>query len=136
VAEQSSFIQLDLLERDSELATVAGLITAIPGGRRLLAIEGLPGIGKTALIAEAKALAQAAGLQVLGARGSELERTFSYGVVRQLFEPFLVSLQAEERAELLEGAAALAAPVFDPAQFAADRAAGDSLLATLHVSTG
>jgi DNA-binding CsgD family transcriptional regulator len=129
--EQSLLLQLDLLERDAELAAVAELIGAIADGGRLLAIEGPPGIGKTALLAEAKALGQNAGLQVLGGRGSELERTFSYGVVRQLFEPFLVSLPADERAELVSGAAALAAPLFDPAGLAADPG-GDSSLATLH----
>ncbi len=70
-------------------------------------------------------------MQVLGGRGSELERSFSYGVVRQLFEPLLASLQAEERADLLAGSAALAAPLFDPAQVAAEPVA-DSSLATLH----
>ena len=124
-------VQLDLLERDAELTAVTGLIAASPGGGRLLAIEGPPGIGKTALMMEARALAQEAGMQVLGARGSELERSFSYGVVRQLFEPLLASLQAEERADLLAGSAALAAPLFDPAQVAAEPAA-DSSLATLH----
>jgi DNA-binding CsgD family transcriptional regulator len=129
--EQSLLAQLDLLERDAELAAVAGLIDAIGEGGRLLAIEGPPGIGKTALLAEARALAQEAGLQVLGARGSELERSFSYGVVRQLFEPLVASLSADERAELLEGAAALAAPLFDPVQVASEPAA-DSSLATMH----
>ena len=129
--EQSLLVQLDLLERDAELAAVGGLIDAIADGGRLLAIEGPPGIGKTALLAEARALAQEAGLQVLGARGSELERSFSYGVVRQLFEPLVASQSADERAELLEGAAALAAPLFDPAQVAVEPA-GDSSLATLH----
>jgi hypothetical protein len=129
--EQSLLVQLDLLERAAERAAVARLITAIPDGGRLLAIEGPPGIGKTALMAEARALAQEAGLQVLGARGSELERSFSYGVVRQLFEPLVASLPVDERAELLEGAAALAAPLFDPSQVAAE-AAVDSSLATLH----
>jgi DNA-binding CsgD family transcriptional regulator len=129
--EQSLLVQLDLLERDAELAAVASLITAIPDGGRLLAIEGPPGIGKTALIAEARALAHEAGLQVLGARGSELERSFSYGVVRQLFEPLFASLPADERAELFAGAAALAVPLFDPAQVAVEPAA-DSSLATLH----
>ena len=70
-------------------------------------------------------------MQVLGARGSELERSFSYGVVRQLFEPFLASLPAQERAELLAGAAGLAAPLFDPVELAAEPAA-DTSLATLH----
>jgi hypothetical protein len=51
--------------------------------------------------------------------------------VRQLVEALLASLQAEERADLLEGSATLAAPLFDPAQVAAEPAA-DSSLATLH----
>jgi hypothetical protein len=70
-------------------------------------------------------------MQVLGARGSELERAFAYGVVRQLFEPFLARLPAEERAELLADAAELAAPVFDPAQLGAESAA-ETPLPTLH----
>jgi predicted ATPase len=121
----------ELLERRSELAAIEAMIGAGPGAEGLLAVEGPPGIGKTALIAQAKTLAHGAGMQVLGARGSELERQFSYGVVRQLFEPFLASLSAEERADLLAGAAALAAPLFDPAQMASEPAA-DSSLATLH----
>jgi DNA-binding CsgD family transcriptional regulator len=129
--EQSPLAQLDLLEREAELATVVELIGGIGDGGRLLAIEGPPGIGKTALLAEAKGLGQEAGLQVLSARGSELERSFSYGLVRQLFEPLLVSVPAEERAELLAGAAALAAPLFEPAGLAGDPD-GDSSLATLH----
>jgi DNA-binding CsgD family transcriptional regulator len=124
-------IQLDLLERDTEVATVANLIAAAPAGGRVLAIEGPPGIGKTALMAEAKALGQEAGMQVLGARGSELERSFSYGVVRQLFEPFLASVGAEERADVLSGAATLAEPLFDPELLVAETGT-DSSLATLH----
>jgi DNA-binding CsgD family transcriptional regulator/tetratricopeptide (TPR) repeat protein len=119
-----------LLEREGELAALAELVEAAPRGGRLLAIEGAPGIGKSALIAEAKALGGAAGMRVLGGRGSELERSFSFGVVRQLFEPLLASAPGEERAELLDGAAALAAPLFDPAQLA--EPAGDSSLAALH----
>lgn len=129
--EQSPLGQLELLERDAELATVVDLIGGIGDGGQLLAIEGPPGIGKTALLAEAKGLGQEAGLQVLSARGSELERSYSYGVVRQLFEPLLVSVPAEERAELLAGAAELAAPLFEPAAVAGEPAP-DSALATLH----
>ena len=120
-----------LLERDAELAALEALSDATQAGGHLLALEGPPGIGKTALIAQAKSSGQAAGMQVLGARGSELEHTFSYGVVRQLFEPFLASLPEQERAELLGDAAGLAAPLFDPAELAASPAA-DSSLATLH----
>jgi predicted ATPase len=123
--------QLDLLERDTELTTIDAVISAIPRSSRLLVIEGPPGIGKSSLVVETRARAQEAGTQVLGARGSELERAFAYGVARQLFEPFLARLPAADRRELLVGAAALAAPVFDPAQLAAESAA-DAGLATLH----
>jgi len=131
VPERSSLVQFDLLERDADLATVAGFLAAIPDGGRLVAIEGPPGIGKTALMAETRARANEAGLHVLAARGSELEHSFAFGVVRQLFEPLLASLPAEERTELLAGAAGLAAPLFDAAQLAAEPAA-DSSLGTLH----
>ena len=121
----------DLLERETELSALEELIGAAGGDGRLLILEGPPGIGKTALLAAAKELGRAAGLRVLGGRGSELERSFSYGVVRQLFEPLLASEPADERSGLLAGAAALGASVFDPANVADDRA-GDTSLATLH----
>ena len=124
-------VEFDLLEREGELAGVAELIAGVRDGGRLLAIEGPPGIGKTALLAQTRARAQEAGLRVLSGRGSELERSFSYGVVRQLFEPLLASLETGERADAMAGAAALAEPLFDPAQVAADSAA-DSSLASLH----
>jgi DNA-binding CsgD family transcriptional regulator len=123
--------QLDLLEREAELAAVETLLDLTSDGGRFLVIEGPPGIGKTSLIAEAKAGAREAGMQVLSARGSELERAFSYGVVRQLFEAFLGQLPAEERAEVLAGAAAHASPLFDPAQLRAEPGT-DASLATLH----
>jgi DNA-binding CsgD family transcriptional regulator/tetratricopeptide (TPR) repeat protein len=129
--EEAFSTQLDLLERDTELTTIDAVISAIPRSDRLLVIEGPPGIGKTSLVAEARVRAQEAGMQVLGARGSELERPFAYGVVRQLFEPILARQSAEDRRALLADAAGLAAPVFDPAQLAAKPAA-DTPLATLH----
>ena len=131
VTKQAFAARDELLEREAELEAVEEL-TAAEGRRgRLLAIEGPPGIGKTTLIAAARERAQAAGWRVLGARASELERSFSYGVVRQLFEPLLASEGPDGRAGLLAGAAALAASVFDPALVAAEPAA-DSSLATLH----
>ena len=120
-----------LLEREIELAAVEELIGAATTGGRVLAFEGPPGIGKTALISAAKEFGDLAGMRVLGARGSELEQPFTYGVVRQLFEPLLTQLPADQRAELLDGAAKLAAPLFDVARLADDHAA-DSSLATLH----
>jgi len=120
-----------LLERDGELAAIDDLIGAMADGGRLVVIEGPPGIGKTSLIAEARSRAQRAGMQVLTARGSDLERAFSYGVVRQLFEPFLARLTEDERAELLAGAAALATPLFDPVHLAGEPRT-DASFARLH----
>jgi DNA-binding CsgD family transcriptional regulator len=48
----------------------------------------------------------------LGGRGSELERDFAYGFVRQLFEAPLVATSPLERGELLAGAAGRVARLF------------------------
>ena len=72
--KESLWARFDLLERDVDLRAIEGLLAMVPHGGGLLAIEGPPGIGKTSLISEAKARAQQADMQVLGARGSELER--------------------------------------------------------------
>ncbi len=131
LVEEPERVRLDLIERDDELAAVELLVGDSSGRGRLLAIEGPPGIGKTSLIAEARALGQQAGMQVLAARGSALESSFSFGVVRQLFEPFLVQLSDAERADILSGAAELASPLFEPAQLAAEPP-DDVSLAMLH----
>jgi hypothetical protein len=47
--EQSLLVQLELLERDPELAVVADVIGAVRHGGRLLAIQGPPGIGNPAV---------------------------------------------------------------------------------------
>jgi DNA-binding CsgD family transcriptional regulator len=93
-----------LLERDRELAALDRLIGDAHDGRgAAVLIEGPAGIGKTRLLAAAR---ERAGdrMTVLTARCSELEREFSFGAVRQLFEP--PARDAEQRARLLAGAAA------------------------------
>ena len=73
------------MERDSELAALAALIASAGAGRGGVAIvEGEPGVGKSTLIAAGRQRADAAGLRVLAARGSQLERDFAFGVARQL----------------------------------------------------
>ena len=101
-----------LLERAEELARIdAALADARRGRGRLLVVEGEPGMGKTALLAAARANAAANGMRVLRARGTELEHDFSFGVVRQLFERPLADAGEQERTELLAGAAGVAADV-------------------------
>jgi ATP/maltotriose-dependent transcriptional regulator MalT len=97
-----------LVEREREVAALAALVDAVPSGEgRAVLIEGPAGIGKSALLAETRRRAADGGSLVLAARGSELEREFPFGVVRQLLEGMVA-----EREHLLTGAAAAAASVF------------------------
>ena len=102
-----------LLERDAALAGIdQGLRDTIAGGGSLLLVEGPAGIGKTRLVVAAGRHGRELGLTTLSARGSELERDFAYGLVRQLFEAPLVAASPPDRAELLAGAAGHAAALF------------------------
>ena len=74
-------------------------------------IEGPAGIGKTQLLLSANRMSQTAGLRILSARATELERDYAFGIARQWLEPVLVGASAAEQEALLEGAAGLAARV-------------------------
>jgi len=122
-----------LLEREAELAALRAMIElARTGNGRVVVIEGDAGMGKTRLVTEARALAAAAGLRVLSARGGELEHEFSYGVVRQLFEPTLALADPSDREEMLSGAAALSAPLFDERSLGDGGTVEESSFSTLH----
>src|SRR6266540_1558601 len=98
-----------LLERNEELARIeSALADARTGRGRFIVVEGPAGIGKTALLAAARTAAAEGGMRVLRSRGTELERDFAFGVVRQLFEPPLVEASELERADLLLAAAGVA----------------------------
>ena len=101
-----------LLERERELAAIDERIAAArSGGGSLLLVEATAGLGKTRLLQAVRDGARQGGMQVLTARGSELERDFQFALVRQLFEPPVAGADAATREGLLEGAAAFAAPV-------------------------
>jgi hypothetical protein len=70
-------------------------------------MHGHAGLGKSTLIAAAASRARAAGLRVLSACGGELERSFAFGVVRQLYDPLVRAEPPRRRARLLSGAAHL-----------------------------
>jgi DNA-binding CsgD family transcriptional regulator/tetratricopeptide (TPR) repeat protein len=121
-----------LLERELETAHLQRAVDHCwHGVGRLVVIEGPAGIGKTSLIGAARELARTTGLTVRTARGAELERSFTFGVVRQLFEPLLEAADDAQRTEGLAGAAELAAPLFDP-QATLSPTPPDSLYARLH----
>jgi DNA-binding CsgD family transcriptional regulator/tetratricopeptide (TPR) repeat protein len=98
--------EADLLERSRERAALAAAVdSALAGDAALLVIEGPPGIGKTRLLAETRNVAGGAGFRVLTARGSPLEHSFPFGVVRQLFEAPLLAAGHEQLSRWLSGAA-------------------------------
>ena len=121
-----------LLERESECALLARLIAgATRGEGATVALEGVAGVGKSALIARAALFARDAGMTILVAHGGELERDFAYGVVRQLFEPPLAAAALAERERLLAGAAGLARAVVAPTE-QGEEIRGDAGTVVLH----
>ncbi|GGY32233.1 ATP-binding protein [Streptomyces djakartensis] len=99
-----------LLERDVELRAIdramAGLRDAADGARRaprggLLAFTGEAGMGKTTLIAAARARAAAMGFTVFSGRGGENERGLAFRVVRQIMQPVLAAMGETERRDFL-----------------------------------
>ena len=75
---------LDLfVGRAAELERVAEVVTRVEAGEPwLVAIEGVPGVGKTALAR--RCLARGTGLRVLSARADQTETDLEFGLVEQL----------------------------------------------------
>ena len=102
-----------LLERRTEVEALRRALDGSAAGRgQVVVVEAAPGLGKTTLLRHTRDLADARGLRVLSARGSELERDFAFGVVRQLFDPVLAREQ-DEREHLFQGAAKATEGLFD-----------------------
>jgi len=103
-----------LLQREREVAALEAALGEAAGGRGVaVAIEAGAGLGKTSLLQEIRTAGDAAGNRVLTARATELEREFPFALVRQLFDPPLAAMTAEEREEIFAGAGAARA-VFQP----------------------
>ena len=101
-----------LLERDASVSQLEALVTKIEAGDGgVLVIESPAGTGKTALVQAGAELARQAGITVLQSRGSELEREFGFGLVRQLFERTVARATPEGRQAMLDGPARTSAAV-------------------------
>ena len=100
----------ELLERERDLARINRVLARAGAGcGGAVLIWGPAGIGKSSLLAQARAMAAAGGARVLRARGTELEREYGLGVVRQLLDPVLAAASAVQRSEWLDAAAGDAA---------------------------
>jgi DNA-binding CsgD family transcriptional regulator len=117
---------IKLLERKSELAAIRAIVRR--GG--LMVVEGGSGLGKTALLDRACAAASRERRLVLQARGSDLERDFALGIVRQLFEKYCANATEDERTALFGGAARAVSALLLPEH--SDRTEQDTSFAVLH----
>ncbi|HTU88226.1 MAG TPA: AAA family ATPase [Solirubrobacteraceae bacterium] len=123
----------NLLEREVETADLQRAVDHSGHGvGRLVVIEGPAGIGKTSLVRAVHERARHAGMKVRVARGSELEQSFAFGVVRQLFDSLVAAADEGERTELFAGAAELAAPLFDAHALTHEHGHGDTIYPRLH----
>ena len=126
VASVVDGLAVGLLERAGELAALSGLLNrAVSGEGRLALVEGAAGIGKTSLLEACGEAAQVRGITVLRVRGDVLVMESSFAAVRELF-----SREADGDLSSLQGAARLAAPVFDTE--VADAVDRDRAAAVLH----
>src|SRR4051812_47081720 len=122
-----------VLERDGELKALRAAVDAArEGAGRLVVVEGPPGIGKTALLETAIGYAGAQDIEVLQARGEQLERDYAYGVIQQLLQPPLAALGPEQRRDVLSGAAGSALGVLTPTPGVAPGGDREALAAMHH----
>src|SRR5947209_3575979 len=99
-----------LLERASELeALSAALARAAAGDGRLVLVQGPAGVGKSRLLDACGELGERRGMAVLRVWGDEVAMESSFSAVRELLWPPVHG----DGASVLDGAAGLAASVFD-----------------------
>lgn len=120
-----------LVGREQELDVLSGLLgEAASGLARVVVLEGPAGIGKSRLMAALRQQARAAGFTVLHAAGSDLEREFPFGLVRQLFEP--LTSPWRRGSELFAGAADAARVVVAPEEDVEEDRGSGGPYAALH----
>lgn len=97
--------QRELHALDVALANLGHVVDGVPraGHAGLLTFTGAAGLGKTALMAEARTRAAARGFRVISGKGGENEQEVAFRVVRQLVQPPLAAMDETERREFLGG---------------------------------
>src|SRR4051794_17488270 len=82
-------LEASLIGRESELRTIEAMLEGLGEGGAALVIQGEPGIGKSALIAEAEERAVARRWLVLKATGVQSEMQMPFAGLHQLLRPIL-----------------------------------------------
>jgi len=114
---QNTQVDRGIVEQAALLADIDGCLSrAQAGGGQVLALRGDRGTGKSRLLAAATDRAESAGYITLRARANYLESAAPFGVVRQLFQPYLAGLEPRRRGRLLSGYAAPAADLLHPGE--------------------
>ena len=127
-----------LVGRDKEIRRLESLVSGADSTGAALVLRGEPGIGKTALLTEARSRAEARGMVVLVTSGVQSEMHIPYAGLHQLLRPVLSGadrLPEQQREVLLEAfepAAQVSSAVFPVAlavlELLGDTAARHSLL--------
>ncbi|HEY0933362.1 MAG TPA: AAA family ATPase [Trebonia sp.] len=86
-----------LFGRTDALARVRALTGLLPSAAQVLVVLGAPGMGKTALLAEAARRARTAGTRVLRMTGRESETRLAFAGLHQLLQPVLASVGRLDR---------------------------------------
>lgn len=77
----------DLVGRDVDLQELTGFLERVAGSGEALLLSGDPGVGKTALLNAAQAMAADADMTVLRAGGVEFEADLAYSTLHQALAP-------------------------------------------------
>lgn len=112
ISPRGRILESVLVGRDSEREQLAALVSGARSGRGgALVLVGEPGIGKSALLADA--IARADGLAVLSARGIESESELAFSALADLLRPLLPALDElpEPQRAALASALAVGEPV-------------------------
>jgi DNA-binding CsgD family transcriptional regulator len=124
-----------IVGREHELAVVDAFLQHAADGPESLVLEGLAGIGKTAIWAEATAAAEASGMLVRSSRCSESDALWAFAGLGDLFEQVPVDVLAElpEIQQRALAAALLAAD--ETTASSGSRVVGVAVLAVLRALT-
>ncbi|MDX6364439.1 MAG: hypothetical protein QOC85_3449 [Streptomyces sp.] len=95
-----------LLERDNDVSKVNAALSAATGGHgRMVIVRGGLGTGKSELLETIGELGAAREVLTLRAQAAATEHDFAFGVVRQLIEPVLTRVPAEQAERWFQGTA-------------------------------